>query len=229
MANTDDVFYYNLDVVNPSANQDYFGYGFPQCWEKTCHVIDLYYLFLGNEEAQSADGETLELSQSMRDYWLNFASSLDPNNGISVDAEWPEFSTATDSANIFVLDETISTASTDSDRVEVCAFFDSIGYIAPFSMPDVDATSTTEEATTTDDQDAAEEGDDEALTGGTVVVIIVGTVVAVVFIGLLVYMACQQKQSLAGNGSIGRKGSHMAVASNLSTDLDGGSTADKTL
>merc|ERR1712083_1194987 len=168
---------------------------------------------------QYLDEETVDLADSMMDYWFNFASNHNPNEGVSVDVRWPGVN---ESDNIFILDETISTASISTDRVDICALFDSVGYVPPFSYPDVDETTTT-------DPDAAEEGDDDALSGGTIAFIVIATVVALVIIVFLIYMGCEQKKSLKGNGSVGRQGSHMAVSSNLSTDSAGYSTADKKL
>merc|ERR1712087_844281 len=119
--------------------------------------------------------------------------------------------------NIMVFDGEIGTASISTDRVDICAMFDSVGYYAPHSYPDVGMTTTT-------DPEAAEEGDDEELKGGTIAVIVIGILVFLVIVVCLVYMGCQQKKSLAGNGSVGRQGSHMAVNSNLSTDSAGFST-----
>lgn len=122
------VWYYNLDVVNESSNALFWGDAMSQCWNRTCHFVDIYYFFVSQA--------SVELSQSMRDYWFNFASNHDPNVGVSVDMEW---SGVSERGNILVFDEDISTQSLYRDRVEICAFFDSIGYVAPFSMPDTES------------------------------------------------------------------------------------------
>merc|ERR1739838_566874 len=131
-------YYYNLDVVN-TASFDLFwgGTADPSCSTRTCHAVDLLYTWMPLGLDQYMDTETIDLTQSIMDYWFNFASNHDPNTGVSVDTEWPGID---DSENIMILDEELSTASISTDRVDICAMFDSVGYIAPYSYPDVDTT-----------------------------------------------------------------------------------------
>merc|ERR1719229_258723 len=137
----------------------------------------------------------------MMDYWFNFAVKHartleewgaigkflnDPNVGVNVNGtEWP---TASETENILILDEEISTASISSDRVDICALFDSIGYVAPYQYPYVESTTTTPEPSDGD----AKEDDDGGLKSGTVVLIVLGILVGLLIIGCLIYLACQR-------------------------------------
>merc|ERR1719361_455743 len=155
LVDTENVYYYNLDIVNPSINVYFDVNG--NCINRTCHVIDLLYLFTPS----IGDDEALEMGHSMMDYWFNFAVNHDPNEGVNVSSTvWPEVS---ESENIFILDEELSTASISSDRADICAFFDSIGYVPPYKYPNVDGT--------------AKEDDDGGLESGTIVLIVIGVLV----------------------------------------------------
>merc|ERR1719273_1150738 len=88
-----------------------------------------------------------------------------------------------------------------------------------------------ETTTTTEDADTAEE-DDDGLADGTIAVIVIGILFTIVVVTCLIYLVCEQRKSLVGNGSVGRQGSntkHIAVNSNLSTDSAGFSTGDAKL
>jgi len=188
LADTDNAWYYNLDVVNEDSNELFWGNAMSQCWNRTCHFVDIYYLFMNHAAAQQVDDDTVSLSQSMRNYWFNFAANHDPNMGVSVDVEWPGVS---DSDNILVFDDEISTKSMVSDRVEICAFFDSIGYVAPFSMPDTETSTTS----TTTDPDATA-GKTESFGSGAMIFGIILAVLITAAFAVFVWLQFQKKRQL---------------------------------
>jgi len=131
LTSKESVYYYNLDAVNEESHKLFFGqWGdlFPQCSNRVCHLTDILYLFMNEVMAQNVDDETLELSRSMRNYWFNFAKYHDPNKGVPVDVQWPGI---VEENNIMVLDERKEAIAISTDRAEICAFFNSIGYMEP--------------------------------------------------------------------------------------------------
>merc|ERR1711972_693865 len=117
-------------------------------------------------------------------------------------------------------DEELSTASISTDRADICAFFDSMGYVAPYNYPSTDTT-------TTSDPDA-KKSDDDGLGGGTIAVIVIGVVVGALIIAALIYMAYQQGTSSSGPATT-MSPHHVPADSHLPTDGAGHSTADKQL
>ena len=91
---------------------------------------------MGQEPTQSLDEQTLALSQSMRDYWINFATNHDPNMGVAVNVEWPTFD---QNENVLILDKAISTESTAVYGADICSFLDAVGYMAPFTIQGLQA------------------------------------------------------------------------------------------
>jgi len=224
LVNTDNVYYYNLDIVNPSINIFYDFEG--NCINRTCHGIDLLYLLMPWGIEDLVDDEALEMGHLMMDYWFNFAVNHDPNVGVDVSGTvWPEVS---ESENIFILDEELSTASISSDRLsDICTFFDSIGYVAPYKYPNMTIPFPSTNTTTTSDPDA-KESDNDGLEGGTIAVIVIGVLVGVLVIGCLIYMAYQQSTN-SSNAVTKPSPHHVPAHSHLSTDDAGHSTADKQL
>jgi len=196
LADQDNAYYYNLDHVDTVIGS-YFDMtllgGLPICANATCHGVDIMYLFL--DLGMGLDYSTIDLAESMMDYWFNFAANQDPNTGVSVGVEWPGVD---ESENILILDVPISTSSMDTDRrADICAFLDSVGYLEPFSMPDLETTTTSTTtdpdattSTTTNPDAATTEG--ESLGNGGM---IFGIIVAVmIMIGFAVYVGLQCKE-----------------------------------
>jgi len=147
LADQDNAYYYNLDHVDTDIGGWFdtvlLG-GLPICANVTCHGADIVYTFMsgGIEDELDLDDSTIDLAESMMDYWFNFATNQDPNTGVSVGVEWPGVD---ESENILIFDDPISTSSMDTDgRADICAFLDSVGYLEPFSMPDTETAASTE-------------------------------------------------------------------------------------
>lgn len=159
-------YYYRMNTVNEEVNQIFWD-SKPQCWNRTCHGIDLLYSHrasgftdLLDNETISVDAydDTLALSEMMQAYWTNFALFEDPNDD---DLEsWPEYTRCGGLQNQLIFnDSTVSTRRVP--RSDICAFWDKVGYLPPFNDPSDETTTATPFSTTlamecedSDDQDS---------------------------------------------------------------------------
>jgi len=57
------------------------------------HALDIYYLYnIVSALSPPPSASSLKLSRQMIDYWVSFATSLDPNDGLgNARPEWPQY------------------------------------------------------------------------------------------------------------------------------------------
>merc|ERR1712129_46218 len=97
---------------------------------RACHFSEVFYLFLVDEFAPFMANDSRAVGEEMQALWSDFAKNGEPGN------EWPQY-VQDDGVENFVVfggedGALLSTAATSDDRVELCAFWDSVGYVAPF-------------------------------------------------------------------------------------------------
>jgi len=139
--NTDNIYYYNFDVVNPILAQSLFNPTAPSCWNTTCHGVDLFYLFTAPVFGQFFDNKTIAIGEEMQILWSNFAKTYNPNNDDegNVDNIWPKYTNKYDNENLLDFEDynkyVKKSTDTDIDYVEICSFWNKVGYSGNFSNP----------------------------------------------------------------------------------------------
>lgn len=101
------------EVLSSRGNDVYFyqfNYSIPELDEKdlgTMHALELPFVFdtLDTMGAwfSSPSQEDLDFKETVHTYWLNFIKTGDPNNGGTVEAQWPKYTTQ--DKKILVLDK----------------------------------------------------------------------------------------------------------------------------
>eukprot|EP01133_Synstelium_polycarpum_P012357 gene12357-14492_t len=119
--NQDGLVSYHYKFTHPPSNPSLAD----TCVGKVCHGSELSFVFntfnaLGGWTPTKAEQS---LSQQMGAYWSNFVINGDPNVGITVDSEWPEYSNG-EKTLVF---ETPPNVQNLHDN-KGCDLFDSLGY-----------------------------------------------------------------------------------------------------
>ena len=142
--NTDNIYYYNFDVVNRIMNQYAFWPTNPECWDVACHFVETFYLFtidavIGGSEAFSQN-TTIFIGEEMQRLWSNFAKTLNPNDagdGEDLINIWKEYTNDQGMDNFLdiIAYDKFKMVSTDNDISDICEFWNQVGYAGVYSDP----------------------------------------------------------------------------------------------
>ena len=144
LPNTEKKYYYRMDTVNYEVYRHVNPAQLPgsgnntECYNRTCHGIDLLYSHRSQEYDEYLDNQTVELSEVVQSYWTNFAKYHDPNEDNLV--KWPEYNHCWNLDNLLVFEDQARKSRVSGSAT--CQFWDRVGYVPPYADPSMNTTMT---------------------------------------------------------------------------------------